>query len=50
MIRQIMRDPMFLGMKSEEATKADMNVAEDLRDTLAANRDQFSVFKFTNRL
>ena len=39
MIRQIMRDPMFLGQKSEEATKEDISIAEDLKDTLAANRE-----------
>lgn len=39
MIRQIMRDPMFLGQKSEEATKEDISTAEDLKDTLAANRE-----------
>ena len=39
MIRQIMRDPMFLGQKSKEATKEDISIAEDLKDTLAANRE-----------
>lgn len=39
MVRQIMRDPMFLGQKSEEATKEDISIAEDLKDTLAANRE-----------
>ena len=39
MIRQIMRDPMFLVKKSEEATKEDISIAEDLKDTLAANRE-----------
>ena len=39
MIRQIMRDPMFLGQKSEEATKEDISTTEDLKDTLAANRE-----------
>ncbi len=40
MIREIMRDPIFLGIKSEEATKADMDVADDLKDTLMANRER----------
>ncbi len=40
MIREIMRDPIFLGIKSEEATKADMDVANDLKDTLMANRER----------
>ena len=39
MVRQIMRDPMFLGQKSEEVTKEDISIAEDLKDTLAANRE-----------
>lgn len=39
MVRQIMRDPMFLGQKSEEATKEDISIAEDLKDTLVANRE-----------
>ena len=39
MVRQIMRDPMFLGQKSEEATKEDISIAEDLKDTLTANRE-----------
>ncbi len=39
MVRQIMRDPMFLGQKSEEASKEDISIAEDLKDTLTANRE-----------
>ena len=31
---------MFLSQKSEPATKADMSVAIDLQDTLAANKDR----------
>ena len=38
MIKQIVHDPFFLGQKSEEATKADIQTAKDLLDTLAANR------------
>lgn len=37
MIRPIMRDPFFLGRKSEAATKEDLSVAEDVLDTLRAN-------------
>ena len=37
MIRDIMRDPLFLSQKSEMATRDDMQVAEDLKDTLRAN-------------
>ena len=39
MIKQIVKDVIFLGKKSDEATKADLSVADDLRDTLAANRE-----------
>lgn len=34
-----MRDAFFLNQKSEEATKADLLVAQDLEDTLKANRE-----------
>ena len=37
MIRQIVKDVLFLGQKSEPATKADQQVAMDLLDTLKAN-------------
>ena len=37
MIRPVMKDPIFLGRKSEKATKEDISVAEDLVDTLRAN-------------
>jgi peptide deformylase len=39
MIKQVVRDVIFLGQRSEEATKADLSVANDLRDTLSANRE-----------
>ncbi len=38
MIRPIVRDIIFLGQKSEDATEKDLSVGEDLRDTLQANR------------
>ena len=38
MVKNIVRDVLFLGQKSEPATKADMQVAIDLQDTLKANR------------
>ena len=38
MVKQIVRDIIFLGQKSETATKADIQVAIDLQDTLKANR------------
>ena len=34
-----MHDPIFLGGKSENATKDDLPVAQDLLDTLTAHRD-----------
>ena len=37
MIRPVMKDPIFLGRKSEKATKEDLSVGEDLLDTLRAN-------------
>lgn len=37
MVREIVRDPMFLQMKSVDASMADMPVAIDLLDTLKAN-------------
>ena len=39
MIRPIVQDVFFLGQKSEPMTQADVQVNEDLRDTLAAHRD-----------
>lgn len=39
MVREVVHDPIFLGGKSEAATVADLQVAEDLRDTLIANAD-----------
>lgn len=40
MVKQIVRDPLFLQQKSESATKADKQVIHDLIDTLNANRDR----------
>ena len=40
MIKQVVHDPVFLGMKSEAATKEDLQVARDLLDTLAAHKDE----------
>lgn len=39
MIKQIVGDTFFLAQKSEEATKEDLYLAQDLQDTLVANRD-----------
>ena len=39
MVREIMRDPIFLGRKSRDAGAADLPIAQDLLDTLAAHKD-----------
>ena len=39
MVREIMKDPFFLGQKSEPATKEDVTIGRDLMDTLRAHRD-----------
>ena len=40
MVKDIMRDPLFLSQPSEPATKADRQVALDLLDTLSANSER----------
>ena len=40
MIKPIMRDPLFLAQKSEDATEADKQVVQDLLDTLKANQER----------
>lgn len=39
MVRELMHDPMFLSGKSEEATIDDIEVANDLLETLIAHKD-----------
>lgn len=39
MIKQVVKDVLFLGQKSEPATKNDVAVIDDLVDTLRANLD-----------
>ena len=39
MVKKIVKDPLFLAQKSEDATEADRQVVEDLLDTLRANWD-----------
>lgn len=39
MIRQIVKDAMFLALHSQDATAADVAVAKDLEDTLRANAE-----------
>lgn len=39
MIRDIVKDPMILSVKSKEAENADLQTARDLLDTIMANRE-----------
>ena len=39
MIKPIVKDIIFLGQKSEISNKDDMQVVQDLKDTLSAHRD-----------
>ena len=39
MIKELMHDPIFLAGKSELAAKEDLQVAQDLLDTLIAHKD-----------
>ena len=39
MVQEVVHDPVLLGAKSEPATKDDLQVAQDLLDTLIANKD-----------
>ena len=39
MIKEVMHDPIFLSLKSEPATPGDLEVAQDLTDTLIAHKD-----------
>ena len=39
MVKELMHDTIFLSLKSEVATKEDLQVAEDLLDTLTAHKD-----------
>ena len=40
MVREIVKDVMFLSQKAEKATKEDKYIANDLLDTLRANKDR----------
>ena len=40
MVREIMRDPLFLAAPSVPATQEDLPVAQDLMDTLRANHER----------
>lgn len=39
MIKNLVHDPIFLAGKSEAATKEDLQIAQDLIDTLITHRD-----------
>ena len=39
MIKELIHDPILLSIKSEVATKEDLQVAQDLLDTLIAHKD-----------
>lgn len=39
MVRELMHDPIFLARKSEEATKEDLDAAQDLLDTLTFHKE-----------
>ena len=39
MVKAVVHDPIFLAEKSEVATKEDLQAAQDLLDTLIANKD-----------
>ena len=39
MVRELVHDPLLLGIKSTDATVADLPVARDLLDTLLAHRE-----------
>ena len=39
MVKEVVHDPVFLSLKSDPATAEDLQVAQDLLDTLAANKD-----------
>lgn len=39
MIKELVHDPIFLGMKSAKATRDDLQTAQDLLDTITAHKD-----------
>ena len=39
MIKELVHDPIFLGQKSDSATNEDLQIAQDLLDTLAFHKD-----------
>ena len=41
MIKELIHDPIFLSLKSEVATEEDLQIAEDLLNTLIAHKDGY---------
>ena len=39
MVRELMHDPLFLGRKSQAATKEDLAIGRDLMETLVAHKE-----------
>ena len=39
MVQEVVHDPILLGIRSEPATKADLQTAQDLLDTLSAHKN-----------
>ena len=39
MVKELVHDPIFLGQKSETTTAADLQVSQDLLDTLIAHKE-----------
>lgn len=39
MVKEVVHDPIFLGVESEAETKEDLQVAQDLLDTLIYNKE-----------
>lgn len=40
MIKELVHDPLFLGGKSETADESDLQIADDLLDTLTAHKEE----------
>ena len=40
MVKEIVRDPIFLAQRSADAKREDLPIAQDLLDTLAANKER----------
>ena len=40
MVKELMHDPLFLGQKAEKATKDDLQVAQNLLETLKAHEEE----------